>query len=449
MIYKWSNLYTILRVYILFAHNRFYKRVVVIGKDNIPKEGPVIFAPNHQNALMDPLAVCCTQKRQIVFLARADAFKKKIFNSFLKKIKILPIYRIRDGSDSLKKNQEIFNISVEVLKNNKTLGLFPEGTHTDKRRLLSLKKAITRIAFQAEEENDFRLGIKVVPVGIYYSSYSNFRSTLQVNYGEPINISAYKDAYLESERNGTVEFKEELTKRLKSLIINIENIEFYDTIESLRKIYERIMVKKMKLGKFKQENKFIADRKLIEIISDYADSNTEKLNQLKSKVIEYTEGIKKINLRTWIFDKEKYSWFRLLGWYLLSVLLLPLHIFGIVNNYLAYKVSALIVEKKVKDSQFRSSFKLGMGLILFPINYIIVYFLMTIFIEIWWMRLIYVLVLPISGVVAFEFMTFHRKIFALLRYNLLVSSGNKEIVSLKKLHDEIIQEVDGIVDGKV
>ncbi|MCF8298449.1 MAG: hypothetical protein K9J13_12955, partial [Saprospiraceae bacterium] len=112
-------------------------------------------------------------------------------------------------------------------------------------------------------------------------------------------------------------------------------------------------------------------------------------------------------------------------------------------------IPELIVQKNVKDIQFHSSYKLVIGLVMFPLYYIIVYFFMTIFIDSWWIRLAYVSVLPVSGVIAFEFMTFHRKIFAKLRYNLLVSKGNSKIISLKKLHDEIIKEVDEIVDRKL
>jgi 1-acyl-sn-glycerol-3-phosphate acyltransferase len=117
-IYKWSLFYEILRWFVRIAHRLFYSSVVVIGKENIPEGVPVIFAPNHQNALMDPLAIVCTLPDQVVFLARADIFSNKIARFFLRFLKILPVYRIRDGKENLDNNQYIFDLSVEVLKNN-------------------------------------------------------------------------------------------------------------------------------------------------------------------------------------------------------------------------------------------------------------------------------------------------------------------------------------------
>ena len=52
-----------------------------MGVENINPDDHLIFAPNHQNALMDALAVLFTHKGQPVFLARADIFKKKAIAS--------------------------------------------------------------------------------------------------------------------------------------------------------------------------------------------------------------------------------------------------------------------------------------------------------------------------------------------------------------------------------
>jgi len=89
--------YEILRTYVRFAFWLTHKRIVVKGRHLIPKGKPIIFAPNHQNALMDPLALACTNPYQSVWLARADIFKSKAASRFLIFLKLLPVYRIRDG----------------------------------------------------------------------------------------------------------------------------------------------------------------------------------------------------------------------------------------------------------------------------------------------------------------------------------------------------------------
>lgn len=81
-LYSYSKAWNLLYRYVCLFLRLFYKTIVIEGKDNIPNNSPIIFAPNHQNALMDPLAVLYGSKRQIVFLARADIFLFKNHSHF-------------------------------------------------------------------------------------------------------------------------------------------------------------------------------------------------------------------------------------------------------------------------------------------------------------------------------------------------------------------------------
>ena len=94
---KYSAGYALVNFTARFWHNNvFYRKVIVLGKENINPEAHNIFAPNHQNALMDALAVLFTQEGYLVFLARADIFKKKLIASILYFLKIcIQLYNIR------------------------------------------------------------------------------------------------------------------------------------------------------------------------------------------------------------------------------------------------------------------------------------------------------------------------------------------------------------------
>ena len=180
----------------LWHNNVFYRKVIVIGQENIKPAYHIIFAPNHQNALMDALAVLFTNKGHNVFLARADIFKKKMLASILYFLKILPVYRIRDGFSSLKGNDEIFTKTIDVIKNKNGLVILPEGSHEGFRRLRQLKKGICRVAFQSDEATGNTLRIKIIPVGLEYSHYVRYRQVLTVVYGKPIEVSEIGRAHV-------------------------------------------------------------------------------------------------------------------------------------------------------------------------------------------------------------------------------------------------------------
>ena len=97
-----STGYFLLRELVRIPYHLFYRKINVIGKEHIPTDKPIIFAPNHQNALMDPLAMIFSTPKQIVFLARGDIFKGNLLIRILTFLKILPVYRQHDGKAALK-----------------------------------------------------------------------------------------------------------------------------------------------------------------------------------------------------------------------------------------------------------------------------------------------------------------------------------------------------------
>lgn len=99
----------------------FY-RFQVIGKENIPKDGPVIICSNHISNL-DPPVVGITSPRDIYFMAKEELFKNKLLGAILLKCHAFPIKRGMKDRDALKKG-------LNILKEGKTLGLFPEGTRS-------------------------------------------------------------------------------------------------------------------------------------------------------------------------------------------------------------------------------------------------------------------------------------------------------------------------------
>jgi 1-acyl-sn-glycerol-3-phosphate acyltransferase len=81
---KWSLNYTLLKMASGFWHDwGFYKKIIVLGREKIPKNEHLIYAPVHQNALMDALGPLYYLKKQPVFLARSDIFRKPFIAKIL------------------------------------------------------------------------------------------------------------------------------------------------------------------------------------------------------------------------------------------------------------------------------------------------------------------------------------------------------------------------------
>ncbi|MFN8254297.1 MAG: 1-acyl-sn-glycerol-3-phosphate acyltransferase [Bacteroidales bacterium] len=428
---NWSLRYALLRIYVRFLHNTlFYKAVCVTGKENIPDKDPVFFAPNHQNALMDALVILCNIKRQPVFIARADIFKNRIIAKILIFLKILPAYRIRDGKENLKKNEEIFNTSVRILENKQILTLFPETTHTDLKRLQELKKGVQRIVFQAEEKNNFKLGVKIVPVGIYYSNYWNIQSVIQLNFGKPIDITPFLDIYKENPQKAMLALRDKITVELKPLMINIENKEYYEVFEFLRNFYTQKMLENLSLSN-KQENRFRADQKTVELLEENYRQAPDRIKELSDKVLIYRNLLKKNNLKTWVIDRNASLTILLIKSFIL-VVLSPVFLYGYINNLIPYYIPKPIT-RKLRDRQFITSINYVSGMIFFPLFYIIQTSIIWITCKEWWIMLAYLFSLPITGMMAFKIHRQFIKVKSQLKYYFLKNKEDgKQITTLNR-----------------
>ena len=167
-----------------------------------------------------------------------------MLTTILRFLKIMPVYRLRDGKKNLAKNETTFNNSVKVLQNNGALALFPEGAHTGKRQMIAHKKAAPRIVFMAEEKADENLDIQIIPAGIYYSSYWKFNRNLIVNFGTPIPANDFLEEYKENPNAATMAMRSRIYDGIDALVINIKSKNHYNDFENITTVYgKRFMAK--------------------------------------------------------------------------------------------------------------------------------------------------------------------------------------------------------------
>lgn len=230
-----DGLYLFLRPYVDWLFRRSYRSFRYIGKENIPADGAVIYAPNHANALCDAMCVLGIDHQQKVFVARADIFRDPKKAKILNWLKIMPISRVRDGLEEVRHNDETINKAVETLQDGVPFCILPEGTHRPKHSLLPLSKGIFRIALQANERFGTEKPIYIVPVGIEYGDYFHLWDSVTVTIGAPINVTEFAKAHSELEYPQIMmALREELTLRMRELILWVPDDEHYE--ENIAKI---------------------------------------------------------------------------------------------------------------------------------------------------------------------------------------------------------------------
>lgn len=438
--------YKLLLWYEIFCARIFYRRIKVVYKERIPRNKPVIFALNHQNAVMDALVVLNSYRKDILFLARGDAFKHPIILKMLTLFKMLPVYRMREGISELSKNEEIFQTSIGVLLRKRCpVGMMPEGNHGNKRLLRPLVKGIFRIAFGAQEEYGEQDGVQIVPVGLDYEKYTNFRTKLLVNFGEPLPVNQFYKAYKEDPARATNAIRIRLAEEMSKYMIDIRSAEFYNMYMDLRTIYNKSMRTNMGITGKDLYSRFRADKEMIRILEDKEKNDPGIIKTIAEKVKIYSEGVTNLGLRDWLFTNNKYSFFLLVPLTIGLILLFPLFLYGLINNIIPFQLPLLVI-KKFKDPQFHSTVKFVVGLIIFPIWYLILFILALIIVEPGWIKWIYLASLLPAGLFAHQWYIWFKKLRSMWKYTLMTITKNIRISGLKSLRTEILAMVDGIME---
>ena len=175
-------LYSFLKLWVRSASLLYIKRFRLMHAAKGNAEGPVLIAANHPNAFMDAILVAAHLHRPVWFMARGDVFKKKWANAVLRRLNMIPVYRMRDGKDKLSLNESSFQEAEMVLKAGDQLLIFVEGICLHQTSLLlPLKKGAPRLLMDCWLQ---QVPVKVLPVWVQYSSFDKIGKTIAIRFGE-------------------------------------------------------------------------------------------------------------------------------------------------------------------------------------------------------------------------------------------------------------------------
>lgn len=428
---KYSLFYSTLKAIARFWHNNvYYRKVISVGQENIDYNAHNIYSINHQNALMDPLALIFTAKGQPIFLSRASAFKNKFIARLLYAMKMLPVFRIRDGFETVKQNDEIFIKTIDVIKNKNGLGILPEGNHAGYRRLRQLKKGICRIAFQTEAANDFKLEIQIIPVAVEYSHYYKFRQIVTVIYGKPFGFADLHELYREKPQVALNKLLERIASRMKELMIHIESEEDYEAIDELREIVN---------GKHASDTinpKVYRDKELIRKVEQTEEKDPQLYKSICNKALKIKNIARSLNIGYYHLDKPKPTYIAHAMATLGIVILAPVALYGFITNLVFYRIPNMVL-KNIKDEQFWSSMRFGISLTM-AILFIPIYAFLAFFLLPGWLIPVLVLlsILP-AGWLSWNYFIIWEKLREGIRVRKYINRKNPEYKILTNLYSDL------------
>jgi 1-acyl-sn-glycerol-3-phosphate acyltransferase len=210
-------LYKLLKIYVRLAIHLFCHSIDVDKRWLLQTKGPLLIAANHPNSFLDAILFDILFDIPITSLARGDAFKNKRIFKVLRSLKMLPVYRIREGAENLNTNYDTFDSCIELFKQSEGVLIFSEGLCVNEWHLRPLKKGTARLAFKAW---DAAIPLKVLPAGINYSSFRKYGKKVIVHFGDVIEDGNFEGVITDGEKN--TQFNNILKERLQPLVYEID-----------------------------------------------------------------------------------------------------------------------------------------------------------------------------------------------------------------------------------
>lgn len=170
-----------------FVLPSYFKRIEVIGQENIPREGPVILAPTHRSrwdALMIPFATGrYITGRDLRFMVTVDEVKG-LQGWFIRRLGGFAINQKHPSISTLRHG-------VELLHQGEMLVIFPEGNIFHDYQIHPLKPGLARLAIQAETSYS-NLGVKIVPIALQYDpTIPRWGCNAKIKIGSPLSVADY------------------------------------------------------------------------------------------------------------------------------------------------------------------------------------------------------------------------------------------------------------------
>ncbi|MEQ8625592.1 MAG: 1-acyl-sn-glycerol-3-phosphate acyltransferase [Vicingaceae bacterium] len=342
-------LYRILQFIMKRSISAHYLELKGIGFNTISKKGPLLIAATHPNSFLDALLLTVLINRPLHFLARSDVFKSKWSNYILRRLNLIPIYRLQEGQENLNKNERTFEECNKILDAGGAILIFAEGLSVIDLKLRPLKKGLARIAFGFAEKHNFSTNCEIVPVAINYDRPTEFRSKILIGVGEMAKITDFEKAYRESPSAGYKALNKHVFKELKEHTIEVSEEDYliYKAVTELDSCYQQNSLARKKL---------IADH-----IHEADKKNNEKFQELTEKTEEAFKILKKYRLN---FRKLKANNGLSLKSGLLLLLGLPIGIIAFILNFMPFLIAKKITDKKVKAIEFYASVRYVLGTLL-------------------------------------------------------------------------------------
>jgi 1-acyl-sn-glycerol-3-phosphate acyltransferase len=129
----------------------------IVGRENVPLEGPVILASNHLS-FIDSIVIPLAAPRRVAYLAKAEYFTGHGISGWVTRTLFTALGALPVERETHRAAQAALDTALGVLRQDIAFGLYPEGTRSKDGKLARGKTGVAWLALTAD--------CPVVPVAV-------------------------------------------------------------------------------------------------------------------------------------------------------------------------------------------------------------------------------------------------------------------------------------------
>lgn len=360
-----------LRIVILvfgLALQIFFRRIETVNAECPDGDEGSIFVMNHPNGLIDPALVFVALPCRISFLAKSTLFRMPVIGWVLRLVGALPLYRRIDAGEDVSQNKKTFELCRELLREGGSIALFPEGVSHNSPKLLQLKSGASRIALGAAAAGETE--VKILPVGLYYTNKTTFRSEAMLYFGEAFNVAKVEmsdDG--QPPRDAVRILTEKMDAALREVTLNAEDHLEHHIARIAEEVFSSVGTNES-LGK-----QFEFRREFVRETND--DRGVEGDRELKEKALRFHERLRNFGLEPehlslaqlsrWSVIREAFKF----AWRIL--LLTPFAAIGVMLHFPAYQICRSFSKWYARHGadDVASTAKVLAGIVFMPLTWIV------------------------------------------------------------------------------
>jgi glycerol-3-phosphate O-acyltransferase/dihydroxyacetone phosphate acyltransferase len=395
-----SLLHATIRPLLRFALELHYVEIQTVGLDALPASGPLILAANHPNSLLDTVLLSTRTDRRIHFLARSGLFRHRLARILFTRLGAIPIHRREDhpaavgSGDPPPSNEAVFASVFDVLSHGGCIGIFPEGRNSPDGHVAPFRSGVARMALGAEAAHDFQLGVRILPVGIYFEQRERFFTGVLLRFGEPIDIRPWKEAWQKDPVAAARAITAELQRAIRQETLHVSDERRTGLVRSISAIIGEELIDDLLircspqspglrariLNELKNtpyprrdlDDAFQAQQYIADVVEELSRDHPEALDELHDRVRRYEDHTRQLRLRHEVLtrtDPLRVSSVRdTIRLTLYAVAFLPAALWGLVHHFVPTFLLRRLADR-APDEAIRAITAFSGAIVLYPMTY--------------------------------------------------------------------------------